>query len=94
MLLIKILKRKDASSVVVAILVALIVSQLVMVYASNWGSKLAGLPDGQGYYYSFPESGWRGNYLQPFLVALISLFILEAFAWVVILVKGVFLKKK
>ncbi len=76
MVLVQILKRKDASSIVVAVVVAMIISQVLGVM-SNLAGWLSGLHNGQYPGYSFPGSGWKGEYLYPFVLAILQLLLLE-----------------
>lgn len=81
MILLKILKRRDASSAVVAILMALIVSQPLSTITAPWAGKISGLKEGQYASYASPGSGWKGQYLYPLLWALLQLIVLEILGW-------------
>ncbi|HET7320046.1 MAG TPA: hypothetical protein VFI84_00495 [Candidatus Saccharimonadales bacterium] len=89
MILVKVLKRKDASSVIVAILVAMIVSQLLTFVTARWSAWLSG--QGSRYGYATPGSGWKGEYLFPVVSALVQLLVLEIivrlYIWVTSAVK-------
>ncbi|HVX24066.1 MAG TPA: hypothetical protein VG992_01855 [Candidatus Saccharimonadales bacterium] len=64
-----ILKRKDASSVVVAVVLAMIAWQAVGAWATRPADWLSGV-DGSG-------GGWRLNFWQPLLTLLVSLVVFE-----------------
>jgi hypothetical protein len=77
MYLIKVLKRKDAASVITAILVAMILLQPMGQVTAKLAAKISGLNNGQYYGYSAPGSGWQGEYLYPVVWALLQLVLLE-----------------
>jgi hypothetical protein len=85
MVLVKILKRKDASSVLVAILIAMIVSQPLNLTTTHLASKISGLHNGQYFGYGGPGSGWKGEYLFPIVWAILQLLILEILGWIYVL---------
>ena len=83
MVLVKILKRKDAFSVLVAVLLAMIISQpltsttipLTNKIVANHGSG----PYGTG------VGSWNNKYLFPIVWALLQILILEILGWVYII---------
>jgi hypothetical protein len=79
MVLVKILKRRDASSVVVAILVAMILSQPLNMLTSPVAGKVMGLKDGQYIGYAPPNSGWE-YYAYEVVWAILQLILLEVLA--------------
>lgn len=85
MVLTKILKRRDAASVVVAVLVALILTQPIGQVTSHLAGKISQLKSGQYAGYAFPGSGWKGEYLYPVVWAVLQLVLLEILAWIVVL---------
>ena len=84
MTLVNILKRKDASSVMVAVVVAFIVSQPLLQVTSHLAGKISGLKDGQYFGYSPPNVGWKGEYLYPVVSVILQLILLEILAWLYI----------
>jgi uncharacterized membrane protein len=85
MVLIKVLKRKDASSVLVAILLAMIIQQPLVSLTSKLASIISGLhTNNQGYYFG-PGGGWKDQYLFPIVWAILQIIVLEVLAWVYIL---------
>jgi hypothetical protein len=86
MILVKVMKRKDAASVLVAIVIAMAVTQFLSIVTMQPAAKLAGLgQSGDGSFFSYPN-GWRGNYLQPAVTLLVQLVAFEVLAWVFVLV--------
>lgn len=79
MVIVRILKRKDAASVVVAIVVGLVITQLVSSLMSELSNKLAGVDTLRGL-----GTDWKGGYLQPILYAALQLVLLEILAWIYI----------
>jgi hypothetical protein len=85
MVLIKILKRRDASSIVVAILIAMIVSQPLSMMTGKPASIISGISGDQGYFYGGPGGDWQNQYLFPVVWALLQLLILEILGWILVL---------
>jgi hypothetical protein len=84
MLLVKILKRKDASSVLVAVLMALIVWQPLTQETAKPAAKLLGLNNNQYLSYSPPGGDWKSQYLFPVVWVIVQVIVLEILAWVYI----------
>lgn len=94
MLLVKILKRRDASSILVAILVALILTQPIGEVTTRLAAKISDLSNGQYTGYAASGSGWKGEYLYPVVWALLQLILLEILAWIVVWFKDSSKNKK
>lgn len=80
MYVVKVLKRKDASSLVVGVVVAMLVVQFVAQVSLELASRIslwqwgkAG-PSNTAFY---PTAGWRSTYLQPLVGLLVQLLVLE-----------------
>lgn len=86
MVLFKILKRKDASSVVVAILLAMIISQPLSMMTGKPASIISGLSsNGNGgyFWYGFGQGGgWQSQYLFPILWVIVQVIVLEILGWI------------
>ena len=91
MLIVKVLKRKDAASVVVAVVVALILHQLVQMVTPELASRLSGADGFSGFDTGGP--GWQTQYLHPVVWAALQLLLLEVLCWVYVFVHGMFSKK-
>jgi hypothetical protein len=81
MVLVKILKRRDASSVLVAIVLAMIITQPLTSMTGKLASKISGLGGNNGYGYG-PGTGWKSEYLFPIVWAAVQIIVLEILAWV------------
>ena len=95
MILVKILKRKDASSVILAILIAMIASQPLSTMTGKPASIISGLNNNNGGYFFYgygPGGGWQSQYLFPFVWVAIQLVALELLAWACVLVYMAFKK--
>lgn len=79
MYVVKLLKRKDASSVVVAVWLSWQLMQLTMAVGARATTWLAGLGDADYYSrtYDFQTFNWRNELLSPFVSLLVQLVILE-----------------
>lgn len=84
MVLVRILKRRDASSVIVAILIAMIVAQPLNESFSTPAAKILNLNSGQYFGYAPPNSGAR-YYFYLIVWAILQLIALEILAWIVVL---------
>ncbi len=93
MVLIKILKRKDAASVLVAVLLAMIISQPLSMMSGKPASIISGLGNNPGYYFYGPGGEWKSQYLFPIVWVLVQILILEILAWVCIFA-GILAKKR
>jgi hypothetical protein len=93
MLLVKILKRKDASSVLVAVLIALIVWQPLAQETAKPAAKLLGLNNNQYLSYSPPGGDWKSAYLYPLVSVVLQLIVLEILGWLWVWGAAAFKKK-
>ncbi|HLB66471.1 MAG TPA: hypothetical protein VJJ78_02675 [Candidatus Saccharimonadales bacterium] len=80
MVIIKVLKRKDASSVIVAVVLALVAISLVSAPAADLSNKIVN--SGQGDVFA----NWEDIYLQPAVLALLQVAFLEVVGWIYLLV--------
>jgi len=85
MILVKILKRKDATSVIVAVIIAMIVGQCLSFATGSIAGTLSGLGEEQGFGFAGPEADWQQTYLYPAVWAAVQLVVLELLAWVIVL---------
>lgn len=86
MYIIKVLKRKDAASVILAIWTAMQLMQLTAVPTSRLVGKLTGIGDSSFQYYGgYGVSSWRNEYLSPFISFIVQVVALEVlirvFVW-------------
>lgn len=88
--IIKVLKRKDAASVILAVVIGLVVLQLVSGLTAKMAGQISGLNDGQ---YARAE-GWHGDYLLPVVSAALQLVALEVLVWLYVGVHTLVGKKK
>lgn len=79
MVIVKILKRKDASSVLVAIVLAFAVSTFLAALTVDLSSKISGLDSEMQAYRT-----WQEAYLQPAVMLLLQIVFLEVLAWIVL----------
>lgn len=86
MVLIKVLKRRDASSVVVAILLAMILEQPLVSVTGRLASWISDLHSNQGYGFGGFGGGWKQEYLFPIVWALVQIIILEVLGWIYVFV--------
>lgn len=88
MYIVKILKRKDAASVVVAIALAFILTYVLTTVTSDLATYLSGI--------EVPTSAtqWRENTVRPVIAALLQVVVLEALLRLVIFVRPYFVRKK
>lgn len=87
MYIIKILKRKDAASVIVAIWIALSLNMLVSLPTYRLANWVAGIGDKNfNSMYGGGSPGWRNEYLNPVVSFILQIIVLEIlirlFVWV------------
>lgn len=90
----KVLKRKDASSVIVAVVLAFSFINFLSAVSARPAGQLLGLDDGTYASYSFPGSGFKGTYLYPLVSFLIQLVLVEIAIAFVVWVRPYFVRKK
>lgn len=87
MYIVKVLKRKDAASVIVAVVLALILSGITTILTGDLATYLSGIE----------HSGnvlWRENVVRPLIAAVLQVILLEALLRIVIFVRPFFVQKK
>lgn len=94
MAIIKVLKRRDASSVVVAVTIATILAQLLPSTVGNLASKILNLKDGTFLGYSAPGASWVVQYVYPFVLAILELILLEVLIWIYVGLHSLVTNKK
>ncbi len=87
MYIVRILKRKDAASVVVAVVLAVILANALPVVTSDLATYLSGIETAQA-------TEWRENIVRPLISAALQVVVLEAFLRLVIFVRPYFVRKK
>lgn len=93
MYIVKILKRRDASSVIVAVVLAMITMGFLPYLTANIAGTLSGAQDGYYMGSGFPGADWRTAYLQPFVSALLQVVILEVVLRLVVLFRSVLVRR-
>lgn len=88
MYIVKILKRKDAASVVVAIALAFVLTYVLTAVTSDLATYLAGIEDATS------ATQWRENTVRPLIAAVLQVVVLEAILRLVILLRPYFVRKK
>lgn len=87
MYIIKLLKRKDAASVVVAVVLGLLLLQLLSALTGELSFYLSGAE-------GLKSIGWREDYIQPGVNFILQVVLLEAFLRVAIFLRPYFVSKK
>lgn len=87
MYIVKILKRGDAASVVVAVVLALILAGVLPNVTSDLATYLSGIETAN-------STEWRENVVRPLINAVLQIVVLEAFLRVVVFVRPYFVSKK
>ncbi len=96
MYVVKVLKRKDASSVILAVVVAMFVLQFVTSVTLELASRVAlwqwdkATANNPGFY---PSGGWQTTYLTPLVALILELLVLEVLVWVYVWLHSAFSKK-
>lgn len=87
MYIVKVLKRKDAASVVVAVILALILAEVLPTVTSDLATYLSGID-------SDSASEWRFTVIRPIISTILQVIVLEAFLRVAIFLRPFFVTKK
>ncbi len=82
MVLVRILKRKDASSVIVAIVLAFIVAEVVSRMTVSLAGKLSGIGS------DLPAFAWRGSFAFPILSLILQVIVLEILVRAAIIIRA------
>ena len=82
MVLVKVLKRKDGASVIVAVVLAMIILQPLTTVVVPLTNKIVA-NHGNGYYGA--GGSWKDNYLSPAVMAILQIVLLEILTWVYVL---------
>ena len=94
MIIVKVLKRKDAASIAVAVVLAGIITQLLPSLTSHLAGLLLGLREGTYISYASPGSDFKTQYLYPVVLAVLEILLLEILIWLYVLLGGVFKDRK
>jgi hypothetical protein len=96
MVTVRILKRKDAASVAVAVAIGWILVQFVQIISSNWATRIANMGRQSGMYGigAGPGSSWRDEYLAPVLTLILGLIVLEVVLWVAVTLRASLVRRK
>ena len=90
----KVLKRKDASSVIVAIWLAILLQQALYLPTFRLADKISGIGDSNYQaMYGSPGQGWRNEYLNPIVTVILSVVILEISIRLFVLIHPLFVRK-
>ena len=92
MYLIRVLKRRDAASVIVAIVVAMVLMQFVLPITGRLSSWIVGSHNGPYFGFAGPGGGWKDEYLFPLVAAVVQLLALEVLIWVYVWVPKLVIK--
>jgi hypothetical protein len=90
----KVLKRKDASSVMVAVVMAFAFVSFLTSISARPAGLLLNLDDGSYAAYSFPGSGFVGTYVYPLVVLLLQLLFLEISIRLIVWLRPLVVRKK
>lgn len=86
MYIIKILKRRDAASVIVAIVLGFILLNILQIVTADLSTFLAGID-------IVAENPWREGVVRPLIASALNIIALEAFLRVVVHVRPYFVRR-
>lgn len=90
--IVRVLKRKDAASVIVAVVLAMIVLQFLSQVTVELANTISGLGEGESYASSGGD--WKVTYLLPTVSAALQVIALELLIWVYAFLAGMFKNAK
>lgn len=82
MILVRVMKRKDASSVLVAVVLAMLVSQFLSSVTIQGTAKVTEWAGGPANTFGTGGAPWQTTYLQPFAWLVLGVVAFEVLAWV------------
>ncbi len=90
----KVLKRKDASSVIVAIWLAFLLQQALYLPTFHLVDMISGIGDShyQGMY-GAGSPGWRNEYLNPIVTVLLNIIVIEILIRLFVVMHPLFVRK-
>lgn len=87
MYIVKVLKRRDAASIVVAVVLAFVLSNVVTVLTSDLATYLSGIDTVGG-------TEWRENVVRPLIAAILQVVLLEAVLRLAVYLRPYFVQRK
>lgn len=94
MYIIKVLKRRDAASVVVAIILAMTFAQTIFLPVSQLSYKLANISNTSSNYGGGYGGGWRDTYLTPLIELVLTVIVLEILIRLFVYVRPMLVRKR
>ncbi len=88
MVLVQILRRRDASSIIIAIILAIIIGQLLSMMTGDLAATLSGLKEGEAPIYNPPGAEWKQIYLFPVVSSALQIILLEILARATIMISA------
>ena len=73
----KVLSRKDGSSLVVGVVLALMLQSLLYTFAFQWSSQIVTTEQTEGFGFGTGSGDWKVDYLIPALTFVIGVVLLE-----------------
>jgi hypothetical protein len=93
MYVVKVLKRKDAASIAVAVAIAWMFVMWAPQMVGQLSGTLSGVSDNQFYSYGGPGADWKVTYLQPTVLAILQFILLELVLRIIIAFRSVLVRK-
>lgn len=94
MYIIKVLKRRDAASVIIAIWIALSLNMLVSLPTYRLANWVAGIGTSNYNGMYGPSQGWRNEYLNPVVSFVLQIIVLEILIRLFVWVHPMFVRKR
>jgi len=91
---VKILKRKDASSVALAVVLAIMLVSFVQVVTQDLAVRLSNLGSSTNLSLNASGNSWRVNYFNPLVQLVLELVVLEVFCWLAVTLHPYFVRKR
>lgn len=88
MAIVNVMKRKDATSVMVAVVIALFLEKFISNVTFDLANNLSGIEQA-----GLDGGGWQNNFLAPLVALVLQLLVLELVVWLYASAKDAFGKK-
>ena len=95
MYIVKVMKRKDAASVLVAVVLAMILQQLLFMPTMRLTTLISGIGDpNYNSMYGGGGPGWRNEYVNPVVSFVVQVLVLEILIRLFVLIHPLLVRKK
>ena len=93
MYIVKVLKRRDAASVIVAVVLAMVIVNVLPLLTSELAGTLANAEEVYSYGSGYSGGGWRTAYLAPIISLFLQVVLIEIGLRLAVAMRSVFVRR-